>query len=205
VKDGMKLDLLVLLMGYLLGSIPFGYLLVKMTSGTDIRREGSGNIGATNVFRQSKLVGLLTFVFDAGKGYLAVVAAAWLGADVPWQALTAVAAILGHVFTFFLAFKGGKGVATGFGAFLALTPLSAGTTIIVFILTTALSRYVSLASIIATAAYPLWVLLYQEPAGILWPAMAGSAIIIAKHHQNIRRLIAGTEHRIGRGSNAEKR
>jgi glycerol-3-phosphate acyltransferase PlsY len=123
--------------------------------------------------------------------------------DITWQALTAVAAILGHVFTIFLAFKGGNGVATGFGAFLALTPMSAGTTIIVFILTAALSRYISLASILATAAYPMWVVLYQEPAGILWPAMAGSAIIIAKHHQNIRRLISGTEHRIGRGSNAK--
>jgi glycerol-3-phosphate acyltransferase PlsY len=200
----MKLDPLVLLLGYLLGSIPFGYILVKLTSGSDIREEGSGNIGATNVFRQSKTVGLLTFMLDAGKGYLTVAVAAWLGVDVVWQGLTAVAAILGHVFTFFLGFKGGKGVATGFGAFLALTPVSAGTTIIVFILTTALSRYVSLASVLATAAYPLWVVLYQEPAGIFWPALAGSAIIIAKHHQNIRRLMAGTEQRIGRRSRANK-
>ncbi len=196
----MKFELLIPVLGYLLGSIPFGYLLVRLTTGTDIRRAGSGNIGATNVFRKSKAVGLLTFVLDAGKGYLAVLAAGWLGADVGWQAVAAVAAILGHIFTLFLGFKGGKGVATGFGAFLALTPASAGTTMIVFVLTVAWVRYISLASILATAAYPLWVYLYHEPVVFLWAAVIGSALIIAKHYQNISRLIAGTEHKFEFGS-----
>ncbi len=194
------MEFLIPLLGYLLGSIPFGYLLVRLTTGADIRQAGSGNIGATNVFRKSKIVGLLTFVMDAGKGYVAVLMAGWLGADLGWQAIAAVSSIVGHIFTLFLGFKGGKGVATGFGAFLALTPASAGTTIIVFILTATLARYVSLASILATAAYPLWVYLYHEPVIVFWPAMIGSAMIIAKHHQNIRRLIAGTEHKFGLGS-----
>lgn len=191
----MKIEFLIPLLGYLLGSIPFGYLLVRLTTGTDIRQAGSGNIGATNVFRKSKIVGLLTFVLDAGKGYFAVLIAGWLGVGVGWQAVAAVTAILGHIFTLFLGFKGGKGVATGFGAFLALTPASAGTTMIVFFLTAAWARYVSLASILATAAYPLWVYLYHEPLIVFWAAVIGAALIIAKHHQNIRRLIAGTEHK----------
>jgi acyl phosphate:glycerol-3-phosphate acyltransferase len=199
----MRLEYLIPLLAYLLGAIPFGYILVKATAGTDIRKAGSGNIGATNVFRQSKAVGLLTFILDAGKGYFAVVAAGWLGGSVDWRAVAAVFSIIGHVFTVFLRFKGGKGVATGFGAFLALTPASASTTMIVFFLTVALTRYISLASILATAAYPLWVYLYHEPLKILWAALLGSAFIVAKHQQNIRRLFAGTEHKFGFGSSAK--
>jgi glycerol-3-phosphate acyltransferase PlsY len=196
----MKLQYLIPLMGYLLGSIPFGYLLVRITSGKDIRGEGSGNIGATNVFRRSKAIGLLTFLLDAGKGYVAVLAAAWLGGDIGWQSVAAVAAILGHMFTIFLGFKGGKGVATGFGAFLSLSWAPTMTTIAVFILTVALTRYISLASILATGAYPLWVYLYGKPAWAFWAAVAGSAMIIARHHQNIRRLLAGKEAKFGKGS-----
>lgn len=193
----MKSQYLIPLLAYLLGAIPFGYLLVRMTSGSDIRREGSGNIGATNVFRRSKATGILTFLLDAGKGYLAVSAAAWLGGDTAWQAAAAVASILGHVFTVFLGFKGGKGVATGFGAFLSLCWAPAGTTIVVFILTALLTHFVSLASILATGLFPLWVILYGEPTQVFWAAAAGSALIIAKHHQNIRRLLAGTETKFG--------
>jgi acyl phosphate:glycerol-3-phosphate acyltransferase len=181
--------------GYFLGSIPFGFLLVKATTGTDIRKAGSGNIGATNVFRKNRWVGILTFVLDAGKGYLAVLAAGWLGGDVRWQAVAALASILGHVFTIFLGFKGGRGVAVGFGSFLALAPAAAGTTMIVFFLTAILTRYISLASILATAAYPLWVYLYREPSVVLWASVIGSVIIVAKHHQNIRRILSGMESR----------
>jgi len=195
----MRLLYLIPLIGYFLGAVPFGYILVRTTTGADIRKSGSGNIGATNVFRKSRAVGILTLLLDAGKGYAAVLIARWLGCDAGWQAMVAVAAILGHVFTVFLGFKGGKGVATGFGAFLALTPAAVGTTMIVFFLTVALTRYVSLASILATGTYPLWALLYHEPATVVVGAVAGSAIIIAKHHQNIRRLAAGKESRIARG------
>ena len=194
----MKSIYLIPLLGYFLGAIPFGYILVRATSGADIRKSGSGNIGATNVYRKNRVVGILTLLLDAGKGYVAVLIARWLGCDAGWQAMVAVAAILGHVFTVFLGFKGGKGVATGFGAFLALTPAAVGTTMIVFFLTAALSRYVSLASILATGAYPLWALLYHEPTLVVVGGAIGSAIIIAKHKENIRRLAAGEESRIAR-------
>ncbi|MBP1597954.1 MAG: plsY [Acidobacteria bacterium] len=196
----MKLEYLIPLIGYLLGAIPFGFILVKAASGNDIRLAGSGNIGATNVFRQSRLVGILTLVLDAGKGYLAVLIAGWLGGDASWQAAAALGAVLGHVFTVFLRFKGGKGVATGFGAFLALTPAAVGTTMVVFFLAAALTRYVSLASILATGAYPLWAYLYHEPPVTLGAAVLGSALIIAKHHQNIWRLLRGKESKFALGS-----
>jgi acyl phosphate:glycerol-3-phosphate acyltransferase len=199
----MKLVYLIPLLGYFLGAVPFGYILVRVTTGQDIRKAGSGNIGATNVFRQSKAIGLLTFLLDTAKGYGAVLAAGWMGGDAGWQAIAAVASIVGHVFTIFLGFKGGKGVATGFGAFLALTPVSAGTTMVVFFLTAVITRYVSLASILATAAYPLWVYLYHEPFTIFWAAVIGSALIIAKHHQNIGRLLAGKEARFAFGSRSK--
>jgi len=195
----MSFEYLAPLIGYLLGSIPFGYILVRITTGADIRKAGSGNIGATNVFRTSRTVGILTLLLDAGKGYLAVLVAGWLGGGPGWQAAAAVASIAGHVFTFFLGFKGGKGVATGFGAFLALTPGSVATTMIVFFVTAAATRYVSLASILATAAYPLWTYLYHEPVIVTGAAVIGSALIVAKHHQNIRRLLAGREDKFARG------
>jgi acyl phosphate:glycerol-3-phosphate acyltransferase len=198
----MRLEYLFPVIGYLLGSIPFGFLLVKSTQGTDIRAAGSGNIGATNVFRKSRVAGLLTLILDGGKGFLAVVIVRWLGADISWQGITAVAAILGHIFTVWLRFKGGKGAAVGCGAFLAISPLSGGTTLIVFVLTAASTRYISLASILATATFPLWAWLQHQPLpAILW-AVIGSAFIVAKHHQNIRRLLTGTEHKfeVGRRS-----
>jgi len=199
----MKFAYLAPLIGYLLGSIPFGYVLVRITSGGDIRKAGSGNIGATNVFRTSRTVGIFTLLLDAGKGYLAVLAAGWLGGGPGLQAAAAVASIAGHVFTIFLGFKGGKGVATGFGSFLALTPGSVATTMIVFFLTAATTRYVSLASILATAAYPLWTYLYHEPLIVTGAAVVGAALIVAKHHQNIRRLLAGTEHKFTPGGRTE--
>ena len=152
------------------------------------------------MFRKSRTVGVLTLLLDAGKGSLAVLAAGWLGGDAGWQGVAAVASILGHIFTIFLGFKGGKGVATGFGAYLTLTPLSVGTTMIVFFLTAVLTRYVSLASILATAAYPLWACLYHEPTIVVWTAVLGSMFIIAKHNQNIRRLLSGKENRFMLGS-----
>ena len=118
----MRIEYLIPILSYFLGSIPFGYLLVKYKEGQDIRSFGSGNIGATNVFRKSRAAGILTYLLDAGKGYLAVVLAAWMSdGNLEWQAAAAVFAILGHIFTVWLRFKGGKGVATGCGAFLALS------------------------------------------------------------------------------------
>jgi glycerol-3-phosphate acyltransferase PlsY len=191
----MQLEYLIPLGAYLLGSIPFGYILVKSKEGSDIRNFGSGNIGATNVFRKNRLAGILTLLLDAGKGYIAVAAAGWLGAGVEWQAVAAVAAIVGHVFTVWLRFKGGKGVATGSGAYLALSPLTVLTTLVVFVVILALFRYISLASIVATAAFPLWAYLYRQPRAVIVGAIIGGVLIICKHHQNIGRLFVGTEHK----------
>jgi glycerol-3-phosphate acyltransferase PlsY len=196
----MQTEYLIPLVSYLLGSIPFGYLLVKTAEGKDIRSFGSGNIGATNVFRKSRLAGVLTLVLDAGKGYLAVLMAGWLGGGLEWQAAAAVFAIIGHVFTIWLRFKGGKGVATGCGAYLALSPLALATTLGVFLLVLLLTRYISAASIGATALFPLWAYLYGAPAPLIWGAVLGALLIIVKHHQNIRRLLSGTENRFALGT-----
>jgi len=188
------------LTAYLLGSIPFGFLLVRLVEGKDIRRYGSGNIGATNVFRKNRGAGVLTLVLDAAKGYLAVLAAGWLGGGVEWQAAAAFCAIAGHVFTVWLRFRGGKGVATGCGAFLALSPPALATTLGVFVLVLALSRYVSAASITAAALFPLCAFLYGAPAPVLCWSALGALLIIVKHHANIRRLRAGTENRFRSGA-----
>jgi glycerol-3-phosphate acyltransferase PlsY len=193
---------------YLLGSIPFGYLLIKyvFTSGEDVRQIGSGGIGATNVTRRAgRTAGLITYFFDVAKGVAAVMLMRLVaGDDYIWIGAAAVAAIVGHMFPVFLGFRGGKGVATGVGVYLALAPYSVLTTLVLWALIVYFSRYVSLGSIIATAAVPLWTLLYY---GLLQPnphlkalviiAVAGCALIVAKHHENINRLMHGTESRIG--------
>lgn len=193
---------------YLLGSIPFGFVLMRLVRKQDIRSIGSGNIGATNVLRSgSKGLGALTFLLDAAKGYTAVLAGEWLaraaGPTVSIReaaALAALCAILGHIYPIWLGFKGGKGVATGFGVFLALLPWAALSSLGIFVLVLALSRIVSLASIVGAAAFPfLGLALYRADYslrfGIIVFFLAG--LIIAKHHQNIRRLIAGKEYRFG--------
>jgi acyl phosphate:glycerol-3-phosphate acyltransferase len=188
-------------LAYLLGSIPFGYLLVKIFRKQDIRATGSGNIGATNVARSgAKGLGIATLVLDLAKGYIAVVIAEHLApTNYDLAVVAAVAAILGHVFPVWLGFRGGKGVATALGVFLALTWPSALCTLGVFAVVFALTRYVSLASILAAAAFPLfgfYFVPYRSPiviAGFLFIPL----LIIVKHHQNIRRLLSGTESRFG--------
>jgi glycerol-3-phosphate acyltransferase PlsY len=192
----MRSEILILLLCYLLGSIPFGYILVRSTEGKDIRSFGSGNIGATNVFRRSRANGILTLLLDAGKGYLAVVVAGWLGGTREWQAAAALAAIVGHVFTVWLRFRGGKGVATGCGAFLALSPAAILTTLGLFVLILVLTRYISAASIGATAFFPFWAYLYGVPPLVIFWSVLGALLIIAKHHQNIRRLLSGSENKL---------
>ncbi len=195
----MRLEYLIPFVGYLFGSIPFGFLLVRALQGADIRAVGSGNIGATNVFRKSRWAGIITLLLDGGKGYLAVVTARLICNDPTWQGVAAVAAIVGHVFTVWLNFKGGKGVATGCGAYLAIAPAAVLTTLAVFVLTVTLTRYISLASILATATFPLWAWLQNHPPQVLIWAALGSALIVAMHHQNIRRLVSGKEHKFELG------
>jgi glycerol-3-phosphate acyltransferase PlsY len=196
----MPYEYAIPIISYLLGSIPFGFLLMKFSQGRDIRSYGSGNIGATNVFRKSRITGILTLILDAGKGYLAVVIAGWVGADPKWQAIAALAAIAGHIFPLWLKFKGGKGVATGCGAFLALCLPAVLTTLVLFGVVLVLTRYISAASIAATALFPFWAYLYGYPASVLFWGGAGALLIIIKHHQNIRRLISGTENKFTMGS-----
>jgi acyl phosphate:glycerol-3-phosphate acyltransferase len=196
----MHIEYFIPLISYILGSIPFGFLLVRSKEGKDIRSLGSGNIGATNVYRRSRWAGILTLVLDGGKGYLAVVLAGWLTGNVQWQGIAAMCAILGHVFTIWLRFKGGKGVATGCGAYLALSPPAVLTTLGAFVLILLLTRFISLASITATALYPLWAYLYEYPATVLIWSSLGGLLIITKHHQNIRRLLSHTENKFSLGT-----
>lgn len=190
------------LTAYLLGSIPFGYLLVRFVKKEDIRSKGSGNIGATNVLRSgSKGLGALTFLLDALKGYLAVLLIRSMSGNVrDIVAVAALFAVLGHIFPVWLSFRGGKGVATAFGVFLALAPAAAGAAFGLFLVLFALTKYVSLASIASAAAFPFFIL-WLDRNGItpvfLTIVFFTALLIIVKHHQNIRRLLNGTEYRFG--------
>ena len=197
-----------LMIAYLLGSIPFGYLIVKLTSGADIRETGSGGTGATNVTRKAgKGAGIVTLVLDALKGFAAVWLARWLTGEpgTSWiVAGAAVLAVLGHCFPVWLKFKAGKGVATGLGVFLAIVPWAVLAAIVLFIIVVWRTRFVSLGSIAAAAFIPLWtwiVHVWVEPVSgfvpILVALCASSAVIIAKHAENIRRLLAGNENKFG--------
>jgi acyl phosphate:glycerol-3-phosphate acyltransferase len=186
---------------YLLGSIPFGYLLVRIFRKEDIRKQGSGNIGATNVARSgAKGLGLATLLLDLGKAFAGVMVAKHLAPGLYDIAVAAaVAAILGHVFPVWLGFRGGKGVASALGVFLALVWPAGLATFAVFVVVFALSRYVSLASVVAAALFPLFGFYFVRP----WTPMVVfgfvfiPALIIVKHHGNIRRLLSGTESRFG--------
>jgi glycerol-3-phosphate acyltransferase PlsY len=197
---------LIGLAAYLLGSIPFGYLLVRFFLKEDIRAKGSGNIGATNVIRSgAKKLGALTFLLDVCKGIVAVLIVSRIVlAPVPHQnaaALAALCAVLGHIYTVWLRFKGGKGVATALGVFLALAPYAALAGLAVFVFVFALSKYVSLASILAAVAFaPAAMLLPHRAYTPLMIAVifAAPLIVIARHHKNIARLLNGTEYRFGK-------
>ena len=188
-------------LAYLLGSIPFGYLLIKLMRDEDVRATGSGNIGATNVARSGgKALGIATLLLDLGKAFVAVRIAQHLApSNYDLAVATAVAAILGHVFPVWLGFRGGKGIASALGVFLALTWPCGVAIFAVFILVLFLTHYVSLASIVASASLPLFALYfvpYRTPitiAGFLFIPF----LLIVKHHQNIHRLLNGTENRFG--------
>lgn len=210
-------------LSYLAGSIPFGFILVRLVRGEDIRKSGSGNIGATNVSRKSPALGILTLMLDALKGLVPVLLAR-MWALHHWQAplgiagdqasiakmmahsavqrayvlasLAAFMAIVGHVFPIWLKFRGGKGVATGLGAWITLAPHGVLAMVMIFCVTVALFRYISLGSITAAAIFPLatWFLRdYHQTPAMVWFTAASSALIIVKHQKNIRRLLSGTE------------
>ena len=182
---------------YLLGSVPSGYLLGKL-AGTDVRRVGSGNIGATNVARAlGMLSGVLTLVADAAKGYLPVYLALHFGLSEVVVASTAIAAFLGHLYPLFLKFQGGKGVATTLGALMAVAPTAALVLVLVFAGVVFVCRIVSLGAIAAAVAAPLILWLFYQPPVIVTMGLFLGAMVILRHHGNIRRLLAGTEPRFG--------
>lgn len=195
--------LITAVVGYLLGSIPFGYLLVRMFTGEDVRASGSGNIGATNVARKSPALGVATLVLDAAKGLTAVLVARMLFSG-PQQRLIMTAAaffaVVGHLFPVWLKLRGGKGVATSLGAFVLLTPKSILCMVILFLLIAVAFRYVSLASVAVAAAFPLLVWAFHEykDSRQLILIVLVSALVIWKHRENIGRLAAGTESKLRR-------
>jgi acyl phosphate:glycerol-3-phosphate acyltransferase len=215
--------LLTVVVSYLLGSIPFGYLLVRIFRGEDVRRSGSGNIGATNVSRKSPALGILTLLLDAVKGFAAVTIGILLspgvfpGLSLPavlghetllaslpplsvHAAIAAFVAVLGHMFPVWLGYRGGKGVATGLGSFVVIAPKAALIAVVIFIVVVLLFRYASLGSITAVAVFPLTALALHEYGGSFFACglmFLNSLVIIAKHHENIGRLLAGTENRLG--------
>ncbi len=203
-------EIVSLALAYLLGSIPFGHLIVKLKTGQDVRASGSGATGATNVLRTAgKTLGILTFALDIVKGVVAVVLARWLTGvgrgDTTWVvAGAAILAILGHIFPVWLGFKAGKGVATGLGVFLAIAPVAALCAFAVFILIVAKTKYISLGSIASTVAMIPLILLWN---GWVWPSQylpqmlvaitVVAAVIVFKHSDNIKRLMSGTENKFG--------
>jgi glycerol-3-phosphate acyltransferase PlsY len=213
-------SLSIVVAAYLLGSIPTGYLLMRFFRKQDIRSLGSGNIGATNVLRSgAKGLGAATFALDVLKGALAVYVGAKLAPlgfpPIPphnAEALAALCAVFGHIFPIWLGLRGGKGVATAFGVFLVLAPWAALGSLIVFVAVFALSRIVSLASILGTVAFPIFAWFAADKLNEPWartPIVLGVALIVValilvKHTQNIQRLFAGTEYRFGAKKPAAK-
>lgn len=187
--------LLSTVLAYLLGSIPFGYLLTRIATGRDVRASGSGNIGATNVLRTAgRKLGIATLVLDIAKGTLAVAIAQWLTGDDTWMVLAALAVCAGHVFPVFLKFQGGKAVATFAGAFGYLMPLPMLGTVVIFVVAVAASKHISAASILGAVMFPIGAWLILHPSWIeLLAAFAASALIVYRHRANIQRLRAGTE------------
>jgi glycerol-3-phosphate acyltransferase PlsY len=185
---------------YLLGSVSFAVLLVRVATGKDIRTEGSGNAGATNVLRaHGKGLGIAVAALDVAKGALAVVLVRLVTADPRAAAAAALAAILGHVFPIFYGFRGGKGVATTVGAFLALAPLPTMVCVAVFVAIVAITRYVSLGSVVAMVLLPpVCGLLFHEPRPTVIAAAAAAVLIVVKHRENLARLARGEERKLGR-------
>ena len=191
------MNILLPIASYLIGAIPFGLMIGKLV-GIDVRASGSGNIGATNVTRLAgKKLGVFTLLLDCLKGFLPIYLASRIlpegtGPEIV-VLLCGILAVLGHMFPIYLGFKGGKGVATGLGVFLFLSPMAIGISFVVFVATVALSGFVSAGSLLASGLFPLWLLLLGEPTGAVVTGVIIALLIWFKHHENIGRLIRGEE------------
>ena len=189
----------LVVVAYLLGSISFAVLIVRLTTGTDIRAEGSGNAGATNVLRSyGRKLAILVALLDVGKGAAAVLLMRLVTADPLWGAAAGLAAVLGHVFPVFYGFRGGKGVATVVGAFLVLAPLALLSCLAVFVLVVALTRYVSLGSVISMVLLPpVAGLLFHASRPVVVAASLTALVVVLKHLGNLKRLATGRERKLG--------
>lgn len=189
------IPLAVVAIAYLLGAIPFGYLLVRWSTGTDIRATGSGNIGATNVMRTTgRAAGIATLLLDIAKGYAAVwIAGRLTDRDLLWMSVAALAVMAGHAYPVFLGFKGGKAVASFIGAFACLTPWALAAEVIIFVVVVAWTRHISMGSIAGAATFPLAIWLIMKLAIPTVAAVIAGAFVIYRHSSNIQRLRAGTE------------
>ena len=217
----MQLPVALVAFAYVLGSIPFSFLVAKVVSGKDVRSHGSRNVGATNVARTAgRFAGVIALSLDIAKGWAAVALSEWIvsrpawpftAGEHPWQsremwiALAGVVAILGHMFPLWLGFHGGKGVATATGVFLALDPVVILAAILVFAIVLLVFRYVSLASIVSAASVPIFFryLVADQPYWRTIAAIAIAILVIIKHHSNISRIAAGTERKLGQKRDAQ--
>jgi len=192
-----SLFILIMITIYLIAAIPTGVVLSRLMGGEDVRQKGSGNIGATNVYRVAgKLAGVLTLIGDTLKGFLPLLAfKTWLEPTPTQLGIASAVAILGHCYPIYLKFKGGKGVATALGIFLVLSPKVVFFALIVFILTVAITRYISLGSVLAALSAPLLILLLNHPQPIFLATLFIAALVIWRHNSNIKRLLDGTESR----------
>ncbi|MDX1931528.1 MAG: glycerol-3-phosphate 1-O-acyltransferase PlsY [Capsulimonadales bacterium] len=204
MKDQWVPGLPIVCLAFVLGSVPFGYLAGRLM-GKDLRQLGSGNIGATNTLRHlGKGPGIAVLILDALKGFLPTQAAAFWHLSGVWIVATGLAAMLGHIFSPFLRFKGGKGVATGLGVMLALSPAAAAVSAAVFAVTVYLTRYVSLGSILAAVTMVVLLFLLNEPLPYRLFGLLAAIFVLVRHKENIRRLLAGTENRFGEGKSEKK-
>jgi glycerol-3-phosphate acyltransferase PlsY len=192
-------ELLLVVAAYVVGSLPTALLVVRRSTGEDIRTTGSGNIGATNATRAAGFrVGAIVTVVDVAKGALPVWAMSVFNPASVWLAAAMLAAVIGHCFPVWLRFRGGKGVATGFGAFLVLSPQTALAALLLWVVVLALSRLVSVASMVASAAFPVLLAFIDSPNPVILGAVSAAAVlIILRHTSNIRNLVAGEEPKIG--------
>ena len=195
----MKGELILVLVAYLLGSLPTALLLVRLMTGEDVRRSGSGNIGATNALRAAGWkAGVAVTLIDIGKGALAVMLMQRYNPESGWVAAAMLAVVIGHCYPVWLKFRGGKGVAAGFGAFVVVAPLSALAALVVWFLVLAISRWVALASMVASAVFPLALKLIDRPDMVtLISVSAAAVLIIFRHSSNIRKMLTGEEVKVG--------
>lgn len=196
----MRFEIALVVIAYLVGSVPTAYLLVRMAVGQDIRTRGSGNVGGTNALRTAGWrIGITVTLIDVVKGVLAVWLMRLYNPESGWVAAAVLAAVLGHCYPVWLKFSGGKGVATGFGAFLVIAPLSALAALGLWFVVLVIARWVSLASMVASAAFPLLLKLIDRPDLRTLAAVSVAAVVIVlRHVSNMRKIVAGEEARIGR-------